>query len=332
MTRQESGTHRRLQAISPVDARVVWASGVGGTYALTTDGGATWRSRVVPGAEALEFRDVHGVSERVAYLLAAGDGSRSRIYLTTDGGDSWALLFQNRDLARFCDCFAFWSPTRGVVMADSVGGRFPLIATTDGRSWSEIGDRLPSALPGESAFAASGTCVATHGSRRAWIVTGGAERARVLATADGGATWTAHDAPIERRGEGAGGFSIAFRDPLHGIVAGGSLAAATERSSTFARSSDGGATWRPATRPPFPGAIYGVAYAIDRGRDAVATRAPVVATGPGGSSWSPDEGDTWFPLPAAAGYWAVGFADPVHGWLVGDDGRILAIELGPAPR
>ena len=60
LTPQQSGTINRLQAISPVNGRVAWASGVGGTFVVTTDGGNTWRAGVVPGAEALEFRDVEG--------------------------------------------------------------------------------------------------------------------------------------------------------------------------------------------------------------------------------------------------------------------------------
>ena len=39
VTRQNSGTKFRLQAISPVNDRVTWASGTGGTYSVTTDGG-----------------------------------------------------------------------------------------------------------------------------------------------------------------------------------------------------------------------------------------------------------------------------------------------------
>jgi photosystem II stability/assembly factor-like uncharacterized protein len=276
---------------------------------------------VVPGAEGLEFRDVHGVSERVAYLLAAGEGTRSRIYKTEDGGESWALLFENRDPKRFFDCFAFWDAAHGIAVADSVGGRFPVIETSDGRSWREIGGRLPGALPGESAFAASGTCVAARAPGRAWIITGGAERARVLGTADGGATWTASEAPIERRGEGAGGFSVAFRDPLHGVAGGGSLAAAAERSSTVLRTADGGRSWRVVARPPFAGAIYGLAYA-----GGGAGPGAVVATGPGGAAWSRDEGETWLPLAGVSGYWAVAFAG-ARGWLVGTGGRILQIEL-----
>ena len=86
LTPQVSGTSQRLQAVSPVNDKVVWASGLGGTFAITTNGGNTWLSRVVPGAEELQFRDVHGVSEKVAYLLSAGEGSDNRIYKTKDGG------------------------------------------------------------------------------------------------------------------------------------------------------------------------------------------------------------------------------------------------------
>ena len=39
LTPQVSGTTNRLQAVSPVSPMVVWASGLCGTYAVTTDGG-----------------------------------------------------------------------------------------------------------------------------------------------------------------------------------------------------------------------------------------------------------------------------------------------------
>src|SRR3954454_16684281 len=73
LTPQVSGTTQGLIAVSAVSKRVVWASGRGGTFAVTTDGGATWRSGVVPGAESLQFRDVEGVSDTVAYLLSIGN-------------------------------------------------------------------------------------------------------------------------------------------------------------------------------------------------------------------------------------------------------------------
>src|SRR5579871_6272638 len=70
LTPQTSGTTQLLIAVSPVNSRVVWAAGTGGTYVVTTDGGQHWKAAVVPSAENLQFRDVYGVSDRVAYLMS----------------------------------------------------------------------------------------------------------------------------------------------------------------------------------------------------------------------------------------------------------------------
>src|SRR4029078_2857700 len=194
LTPQNSGTTQSLIPVSPVTKRVVWASGRGGTFAVTTDGGATWRSGVVPGAESLQFRDVEGVSESVAYLLSIGGNPGDfRIYKTTDGGATWSLQFQNQNPSAFYDCFAFWSPTRGFSQSDSVNGQFPVERTTNGQTWESIAGNEPAARPGEAFFAWSGTCVATEGKNNAWAVTGGASPSRVLVTRDGGDTWKAYD-------------------------------------------------------------------------------------------------------------------------------------------
>src|SRR2546429_7919577 len=78
LTPQQSGTLNRLQAVSPVNSRVVWASGVAGTYVVTTDGGATWRAGGGAGAGQIQFRGVEGMSGTVAHLLSAGVGPASR--------------------------------------------------------------------------------------------------------------------------------------------------------------------------------------------------------------------------------------------------------------
>ncbi|AXC11906.1 putative oxidoreductase [Acidisarcina polymorpha] len=94
---QHSGTTQLLIAVSPVNSKVVWAAGAGGTYVVTTDGGATWKSGVVPGAEGLEFRDVQGVSDRIAYLMSIGNNTGDfRIYKTEDAGLHWTIQFKNK--------------------------------------------------------------------------------------------------------------------------------------------------------------------------------------------------------------------------------------------
>lgn len=338
VTPQQSGTTNRLQAVSPVNSRVVWASGVGGTYVLTTDGGNTWKAGVVPGAEALQFRDVEGVSERVAYLMAAGNGTDSRIYKTQDGGATWELQFQNEDPLAFYDCFAFWSRNRGITFSDAVNGRFPAIRTRNGSTWVDIGDQMPVAQPGEAAFAASGTCIATQGEQRAWVATGAAAKARVLATTDGGKSWNAYDTPIVQGTPASGGVSIAFRNAWRGILVGGDLGN-PGTTENVAVSRDGGKSWTLATPTPFPGAAYGAAYVDDgspghsglhgrgRGHGHRHGDRSVVATGPGGAAYSHDEGGIWTLIPDVTNYWAVAFAGCETGWLVGTEGRILKIEF-----
>ena len=216
-----------LISVSPVNTRVVWAAGTGGTYVVTTDGGETWKAAVVPGAENLQFRDVFGVSDKVAYLMSIGnDTTDFRIYKTLNGGATWTIEFTNETENAFYDCFAFWTPNRGVTHSDSVNGVFPAIRTTDGITWQSIAANMPPALPGEASFAASGTCIATQGHANAWIATGGSAVVRILATTDGGATWNAYDTPLVSS-PSAGGVSVAFRDPQHGILGGGDLASNT---------------------------------------------------------------------------------------------------------
>jgi photosystem II stability/assembly factor-like uncharacterized protein len=336
LTPQNSGTTQGLIAVSPVNSRIVWASGRGGTFVLTTDGGRTWKAGVVPGAEALQFRDVQGISDRVAYLQSIGDNSTDfRIYRTVDGGAHWTMQFQNQNPGAFYDCFAFWTPRRAISHSDSVNGVFPDLRTRDGKHWEDISNNMPPALPGEFSFASSGTCVATQGLGNAWIATGGAVTARVLATRDGGNTWNAYDTPLVSS-PSAGGFTVAFRDPWHGIVGGGDLDPNDPNNAATATSDDGGITWALTNAPPVTGAIFGLSYLRqhdDHGgdhphHDHDSDRTVVITANDGGAAWTPDEGNTWFTLPDVTGYWAVAFADSEAGWLVGTDGRILKISFG----
>ena len=340
LTSQQSGTTQLLIAVSPVNSRIVWAAGTGGTYVVTTDGGSTWKSGVVPGAESLQFRDVQGVSDQVAYLMSIGNNTGDfRIYKTEDAGAHWTIQFKNKTVNAFYDCFAFWTPDRGVTHSDSVNGVFPDIRTTDGATWQSIAGNMPPALSGEASFSSSGTCITTQGRQNAWITTGGSSIARILATRDGGYTWNAYDTPLVSNAN-AGGFSVAFRDPWHGIVGGGDLT--TNSAAQAATSDDGGQTWTLTNKPPIPGAIFCLAYArgLERhdtsnqdhfGHEHDRTVVITTETQPnfdsGAAAWTPDEGQTWFKLPQVSGYWAVAFANPEAGWFVGNNGQILKISF-----
>ena len=77
-----SGVTARLRGVSAVSDRVAWASGANGTIVRTADGGATWRTLQVPGAEKLDFRDIDAVDEATACEHQAGRASASTRRLT----------------------------------------------------------------------------------------------------------------------------------------------------------------------------------------------------------------------------------------------------------
>lgn len=326
-TPQASGSTARFRGVSAVSRTVAWASGSGGTYARTTDGGSTWRSAVVPGASELDFRDVEAIDANTAYLLSIGQGGQSRIYKTTNGGRDWTLQFTNSDPKAFFDAFAFWDARTGIAMSDPVDGRFIVIKTTDaGASWNEMPrENFPAALEGEAAFAASGTCSAVEGKHNVWFATGGAPVARVFRSTDGGASWRTSATPITAGNASSGIFSIAFKDAKNGVIVGGDYKRENEAGGNVAKTTDGGASWTEATGTRPSGFRSAVAYVAG-------TAGPVlVATGPSGSDYSTDGGENWVSIDST-GYHAVSFGRSSSGWAVGERGRIARYEGAPASK
>jgi photosystem II stability/assembly factor-like uncharacterized protein len=311
---QTSGVTARLRGVSAVSARVAWASGAGGTVLRTADGGATWQKLAVPDAEKLDFRDVDAVSETSAYILSIGPGPASRIYKTTDAGAHWDLQFTNDNPKAFFDAMAFWDASHGLVMGDSVDGRFDILTTRDGgKTWARVpAEKLPPALPNEGAFAGSGTNVAVSGRGDAWIGTGASTRCRVLRTRDGGTTWTIADTPVTASGS-AGIFSVAFRDARHGMTVGGDYRKEQDAVDNAAVTADGGATWTP---------IKGLGGFRSLVTPVPGSKSSWIAVGPSGADWSDDDGRTWRPV-EGGGYHTFSFARGGQaGWGAGERGSI----------
>ena len=315
---QASGVTGRLRGVSAVSSRVAWVSGANGTVLRTTDGGRTWQLRPVPGAEKLDFRDIDAMSDRIAYTLSIGPGEASRIYKTTDGGANWNLQFANTDPNVFLDAMTFRDEATGFAFSDSVEGRFVILMTTNGgRTWERVPpDRLPPALPGEGAFAASGTNVAVFRPDHVWI---GTTAARVLHSTDGGRTWTVATTPLAT-GASAGIFSVAFRDARHGVVVGGDYKKESEAFDNVAFTSDGGTAWTLVRDRGLSGFRSVVAWVPGGERS-------LLAIGPSGADWSSDDGHTWAPV-IAAGFDTFSFApEGGVGWAAGQGGRISKLTL-----
>jgi len=324
---QRSGTTARFRGVSAASDKIVWASGSGGTYALTTDGGETWRASILAGAAKLDFRDVEAIDANTAYLLSIGPGEQSKIFKTTNAGRDWTIQFTNRNPKAFFDSIAFSNPREGVAISDPVDGKFIVIKTTDGgATWNELSStNLPLALEGEGAFAASGTCIAVHGSDRIWFVTGGAKVARVFRSIDGGKTWTVANTPIIAGNASSGIFSIAFADSLHGVIVGGDYKKENEGGNNVAITGDGGSTWTLSKGPRPAGFRSAVSYVPGR-------KGSLVVVGPSGSDYSTDGGESWISL-GSPGFHAMSFSSRgADAWGAGENGRLGRLRGFPKTR
>ena len=315
-----SGTSAELRGLSVASASVAWASGARGTVLRMTDG-AQWQAIGVPGADKLDFRDIHAVDANIALVMSAGPGDASRILRTVDGGTTWREVALNSYQDGFWDSMAFWDASNGIVFGDPVDGKFQVYVTADGgATWREVKASGLEAQKDEGAFAASGTALTVQGSRDVWIATGGAPSARVLRSSDRGLTWRAASLPIPAGAPGKGIFSVGFFDAQRGMAVGGDYKQPLLEGINGARTSDGGASWQPVA--VLPTGYMSVVIPV-----AGTTRA-LVAGGLAGSGYSVDGGQSWKALDRTPVN-TVGFASPGTGWAVGPKGLLLKY-AGPA--
>ena len=312
---QPSGTTADLRGLSVVSRTVIWASGAGGTVLHTANGGTTWTVDTIPGAAALDLRAIAATSPRVAHAISIADSGR--IFRTLDSGRTWSLQYMSVRKGSFLNAIQFSDPKHGIALSDPVDGRFFLVTTSDGGdTWQEVpSDHLPPLLPGERAYAASGSGLSVFG-RHVWFGTGGATSARVFHSTDRGSTWTVSDAPIRAGIRSAGIFSIAFRDAKHGVIAGGDYRQPNLRGRNLALTSDGGTTWTVVDSTTSPTGYRSAVTFVPgtRGKR-------LVAVGLNGTDISIDGGRSWTALDTTA-YNAVSFSSRATGFAVGAKGTV----------
>ena len=325
-TPQASGTNAEFRGLSAVSPTVAWASGTRGRFVRTTDGGATWRLDSIAGAGALDLRALVARDATHAWAISSGpaEQGQANIFRTRDGVH-WSKVFETSQQGVFLDALAFWDDRHGIALSDPVDGKLFVLVTDDGGdTWTRVAtDAAPAVLPGEAAFAASGTCLVAQGASNVWIGTGGGPRARVFRSTDRGRTWSVADTPIHAGGASSGIFSVAFADSLHGVVVGGDYAKPHEPFDNAAVTNDGGSTWRLSKGPLPRGYMSAVAYVPGtRGSS-------LVAAGLAGTARSADGGDSWTMVDSVA-YNSVAFASRDAGWAAGPRGRLA--RWTPTPR
>lgn len=309
-----SGTASELRGLSVVNDTIAWASGTRGTVLRTTDGGRSWRLMRDTALAHLDLRSIHALDGARALVASAGEAEKGLAAIFRLGEDAlFERTFASRDKGVFLDAIAFWDDHHGIALSDPVDSAFVVLLTDDGgRSWTRIPPAtLPRVLPGEAAFAASGSSIALQGSSLVWIGTGGGGRARVMHSPDRGRSWSVTDAPVHADGPAAGIFALTFFDALHGVAAGGDYTKPRLAATSVAFTSDGGRSWHPAPSSP-PAYLSGIAYAGSRAR--------LVAVGLAGTFVSADSGRTWAHADTVAMN-AVRFAGSA-GFAAGPRGRV----------
>ncbi|MGA7090922.1 MAG: hypothetical protein WBX12_09575 [Candidatus Acidiferrales bacterium] len=318
---------------------MVWFSGSNGTILRSDDLGVSWTALHVPGAEALDFRGIVALDYQTAYAMSSGEGDKSRIYKTADGGATWKLQYSGTRSEIFLDSVACTSsgnsfgaassaaPRRSAIecyaLGDPVDGKFLLLRSDDGATWKELPrDAMPAALPGEGAFAASGTCIAlgpaNENGGEILFGTGGtgARGPRVFRSSDGGITWMVAETPLAHGNPSSGIFSVA-RLPGDGVVAvGGDYKDPNGAKTVAAYSRDRGATWHLAAQQP--GGF----------RSAVGVREglKLLALGTNGEDASDDGGIHWRHL-ASLELNTLAIASGANAWAAGPQGTIARLTI-----
>jgi photosystem II stability/assembly factor-like uncharacterized protein len=327
-TVQTSGIDANLRGVSPVwDSEtkgeprpVVWASGSNGVILRSVDEGKTWKRLHIKDADSLDFRGIAALDAKIAYAISIGNGEKSRIYKTIDGGETWTLQFTGPRKETFLDAIACDSKTNCFVLGDPIDGKFLLMSTEDGEHWKDIpGEKLPDALPGDGAFAASNSSLCLQG-KDVYFGTGGAAKARIFHSADRGQTWTVTDTPIANGNASSGIFSIDCKDGQVLLAVGGDYndPARPFHSAAFfhdAKYIPGSSPdWQLAKQQP-GGFRSGVAKLED---------STAVVVGPNGEDVSLDFGATWKHTDSL-NLNAVKVLDLQHGWAVGPKGTIARL-------
>jgi photosystem II stability/assembly factor-like uncharacterized protein len=316
---QTSGIDTNLRGISAantVDANgadhiTVWASGSNGVILFSGDVGKTWKRLHVAEGDSLDFRSIVAFDSKHAYVMSSGEGDKSRIYETKDGGETWKLEFTGNNPSLFLD--ALVCNSQCYALSDPVHGKFLLLSVHNNGTCSELaGDGMPAALPGEGAFAASGTSLALAADGAMYFGTGGAKAARVFHSPDYGKTWSVTDTPIAIGNASSGIFSVVCTS--WGVVAvGGDYKDPSRPDRVATYSLDQGKTWQLAAQQPGgyrsgAAALYG----------------SILAVGPNGEDISDDFGAHWKHI-GSLDLNAIFVLDIHNGWAVGAKGTIARL-------
>ena len=231
-----SGSQASLRGLSVVSNKIIWVSGSNGSVGRSVDGGITWNWTNVKGFEKKDFRDIEAFSESTAIIMAIS--SPAYILKTTDGGNSWKIVYQNADTSMFLDAMDFVDRKYGMVVGDPVGHKLFIAETLDGGdTWHSLDHiKLPEVANGEACFASSGTNIRILNHGKYYYITGGM-RSRFFDNS------IANDLPIMQGKDSEGANSIGLKNKKQMIVVGGDFNFPDSATHVCCITKDGGKSW-----------------------------------------------------------------------------------------
>jgi hypothetical protein len=248
-----TGVKTSIRGLSVVNNNVVWVSGSNGMVGKSSNGGKNWKWMTVKGFEKSDFRDIEAFDANTAIIMAIATPADAPAYIlkTTDGGDTWKIVYENKTKGMFLDAMEFRDPKNGMVIGDPVDGKFFMAKTADGgNSWNElpVEERFV-ADSGEAFFASSGTNIRLLYNRSVFIVSGG-KNSRLFYNK------TIIDLPMTKGKETAGTNSVAVYDNFKKnpankiIIVGGDFTADSLTDKNCFVSNNAGKTWERPKTPP----------------------------------------------------------------------------------
>lgn len=276
-----SGTNTSLRGLSVVNDNVIWVSGSHGMVGKTSNGGKNWKWMTVTGFEKTEFRDIEAFDANTALIMGIADPAY--ILKTTDGGETWKVVFENKTKGMFLDAMDFVNRMEGMVVGDPLGNKIFLAETDDGgETWKEWKDKLPVTDSGEAFFAASGSNIRVYEDKQFFLASGG-KRSRLISND------AVFDLPIIQGKETTGANSIDIFDDgktkasKRMIVVGGDFNADSSSEKNCFYSNDGGKTWKAPSIPP-----HGYRSSVE-----FLSKLDLLACGLTGVDYSANGGKTW---------------------------------------
>lgn len=246
-----TGTKTSLRGLSVVNDNIIWVSGSNGIVGRSTNAGKNWKWLTVTGFEKTEFRDIEAFDGNTAIIM--GIGEPAYILKTTDAGENWKVVYENKTKGMFLDAMDFANNREGIVIGDPINGKVFIARTSNtGNTWEQIteDERTPTADKGEAFFAASGSNVRLFVNNDYFIVSGGT-RSRLFTN-----TKTIFLPLIQgKETTGANAIDI-FDDGIprkpgnRMIVVGGDFNADSLKEKNCLYSLNGGKTWVTPDTPP----------------------------------------------------------------------------------